>query len=124
MKACYEHHNSRLTYSKVNASALESAKTKIRLLIEEGLDNDIITKDEFESMVVDDKDAGRFYSNFKIHKEHIHMTVRSLISGSNSVTENIAKYVEYHIKDNAVTHDSYLQDTPDFLRLMRAHTYS
>ena len=40
--------------------------------------------------------------------------VRPLISGSNSVTENIEKYVEYHIKDSA----SYLQDTPDFLRLI------
>ena len=31
-------------------------------------------------------------------------------------TENIASFVEYHIKDISKEHQSYLQDTPDFLR--------
>ena len=38
------------------------------------------------------------------------------MSGSGSVTENIAAFVDYHVKDTAKEHQSYLQDTPDFLR--------
>ena len=41
---------------------------------------------------------------------------RPIISGSGSVTENTAAFVEFHIKDIAREHNSYLQDTPDFLR--------
>ena len=32
------------------------------------------------------------------------------------MTENIAIYVENHIKELGQEHESYLQDTPDFLR--------
>ena len=31
-------------------------------------------------------------------------------------TKNIAAFVEYHIKDEAKKHESFLEDTPDFLR--------
>ena len=34
------------------------------------------------------------------------------------MTENISAFVDFHIKALAVKHFSYLQDTPDFLRLL------
>ena len=57
---------------------------------------------------------GRYYSNFKVHKPNI--PVRPILSGCGSLTEGIATFVEHHIKHIATTHDTYLQDTPDFLR--------
>ena len=57
--------------------------------------------------------------NLKVHKPHLNIPPpRPLISGSGSITENIATYVEYHIKEIASEHESYLQDTPDFLRII------
>ena len=41
---------------------------------------------------------------------------RPIVSGSASVTENIASYVQYYIKDISKNYQSYIQDTPDFLR--------
>ena len=73
-------------------------------------------------MIADDKDAAKFYCNFKVHKEHEPMTApppRPIVSGSGSVTENIAAFVDHHVKDVSKQHQSYLQDTPDFLRYIK-----
>ena len=70
-------------------------------------------------MLSDEKGPAKFYCNFKVHKPHEPNTappVRPIVSGSGSTTENIAAFVEYHIKDDAKKHKSFLEDTPDFLR--------
>ena len=46
-----------------------------------------------------DKDFGRFYCNFKVHKEHTPMSApppRPIVSVSGSFSENIGVFVEYH----------------------------
>ena len=76
----------------------------------------ILSKEEYYAMIADDKDAAKFYCNFKVHKEHEPMTAPPpIVSGSGSVTENIAAFVDHHIKDVSKHHQTYLQDTPDFL---------
>ena len=68
-------------------------------------------------MCPDGKMASKFYCNFKIHKEHVHIPpVRPIISGSGSIVENPSKFIDFHIKDLATSHKSYLQDTPYFIR--------
>ena len=68
-----------------------------------------------------EKNISKFYMNFKVHKPHIPMTAappRPIISGSGSMTENIGIYREHNIKHMANKHDSYLQDTPHFFRII------
>ena len=89
--------------------------------MKEALDKNTITKEEFIAMDPTDKKLSKFYMTFKVHKPHQPMTApppRPIISGSGSITENIGAYVEYHIKDIANKHTSYLQDTPHFLRII------
>jgi hypothetical protein len=126
MRACYEHLSSEKTigdegskkyYSMVEKIELEKSKSEIRNLVQEGFDTDILSKEEYNAMLSDDKEAAKFYCTFKVHKSHEPMTApppRPIVSGSGSVTENIAKFVDYHIKDIAKEHPSHLQDTPDF----------
>ena len=57
-------------YTKVEPEALESTKSKIKKVLQEGLDNQIITKDEADAMNPDRTTAGKFYLNFKVHKAH------------------------------------------------------
>jgi hypothetical protein len=126
LRACYEHlysTQSSITqkpyYEQVKDTALEEAKQKIKDVLQEGLDNEILSKEEFQAMNPEDKNPAKFYCNFKIHKKHNVMEApppRPIISGSGSILENIGKYVEYHIKNIANKHESYLQDTPHFLR--------
>ena len=106
-------------YLRVDDIELERTKSKIKSVVKEGLDNQILSKEEYDAMLSDDKDAAKFYCTFKVHKNHKPMTApppRPIVSGSGSVTENIAAYVQYHIKDILTQHQAYLQDTPDFLR--------
>ena len=108
-------------YLRVNEIELEMTKSKIRNIVQEGLDNKILSKEEYNAMIADDKDAAKFYCNFKVHKKHEPMTApppRPIVSGSGSMTENIAAFVDHHIKDISKQHQSYLQDTPDFLRFI------
>ena len=124
IKACYNHLLSKTAsdkpyYSQVESWEVEKAKKHIKQALKEGLDNEIITKGEYDAMCADDKNPGRFYTSFKVHKPHRHKEVppvRPIVSGSGSITEGIATFVEYHIKESATNHDTYLKDTSDFLR--------
>ena len=110
-------------YQKVSESTLDTAKEKIIQLIEEGLDNEYISKEEFDAMNPSEKTPGKFYQLFKVHKAHEVGKAppeRPIISGSGSITENISLFVEHHVKQLATQHPSYLQDTPDFLRNIEA----
>ena len=132
MRACYQHLTSekimgdgeiKQYYLRVNEIDLEMTKSKIRNLVQEGLDNKIISQEEYNAMIADDQEAAKFYCTFKVHKKHEPMTApppRPIVSGSGSVTENIAAFVDHHIKNISKQHQSYLQDTPDFLRYVES----
>ena len=67
-----------------------------------------------------DKKAGRFYQLLKVHKDFTGAKIqdgRPIISGCGSITKNLSLFVDTHTKDLVKTIPSYLQDTPDFLRL-------
>ena len=55
----------------VSELAVENAKN-IKTVILEGLDENIISHNEFIAMCADDKDPVRFYFNFKVHNAHAH----------------------------------------------------
>ena len=121
MQACYEHllsktKDGRAYYSQVDAMTVEKAKHNIKVVLEEALEKGVISKTEFDAMSADEKEPGRFYSNFKVHKKGI--PVRPILSGNGSLTEGLATYVEHYISEIAKKHESYLQDTPDFLRTL------
>ena len=105
-------------YVKVDYFEIDKSKARIKHVLKEAPDDKTITNEEFTAMDPTEKKLSKFYTTFKVHKPHQPMTApppRPIICGSGSITENIGAYVEYHIKDIANKHTSYLQDTPDFL---------
>ena len=65
------------------------------------------------------KKVCKFYCTFKVHKEHEVNKAppeRPIVSGYENISENIGKLVEHHINPLANTHETFLKDTPDFLR--------
>ena len=65
------------------------------------------------------KGPGKFYCTFKVHKDHPEGSTppeRPIVSGSGSFSENIGIFIEYHIRELANKHTTFIQDTPDFLR--------
>ena len=125
-KACYEHLFTKLSDTqnfdkKVDDLEEERPKRKIKHVLQEALDKEIITKEEFKAMNPEEKKPAKFYCNFKIHKAHKPMEAplpRPIISGSWSLTENLGIYVENFIKEISTKHKSYFQDTPHFLRII------
>ena len=112
LKSCYEHllsetKDGKPYNSQVNDLELERARIKIQRVLEDALKNEIISKPEFDGMSAEERMPGRIYCNFKVHKKHEHMKlppVRSITSGSDSLTEVIASYVEHHIQHISTTH--------------------
>ena len=81
-------------YIEVDEKVLKDAKHKITMLLEQGIDNNIITKQEFEAMNPAAKHVGKFYCNFKVHKQHTSNVAppeRPIVSTCGSITENIEK---------------------------------
>ena len=71
-------------------------------------------------MIAFNKDVSEFYFTFKVHKCHKPMRAPPpwpIVSSP--VTENIAAFVDHHIKETSKQHQSYLQDT-DFLRFLES----
>ena len=78
LRVCYEHLLSvqkteggdiKLYYENINYTSLDEAKNKILSIIQEGLDNNIITTEEFKAMDPQDKNPSKFYVLFKMHKK-------------------------------------------------------
>ena len=57
-------------YRRADSLEMEVAKEKILEILEGGIDNEHLTKDEFEAMDPRDKDLGKFFAMFKVYKEH------------------------------------------------------
>ena len=128
MRACYSHLNSnqeqadgtvKNRFKLVHILEIEKAKNEINSLLNEARDNKHISEEEYIAMEADNKDVARFYCNFKVHKTYLPKTApppRAIVSGSGSITENISIFVQQNIKDISKSHQSYLEDTPAFLR--------
>ena len=111
--------NNSYYYAKTNEAAIKETKTKIKNIIAEGFEKNLPDKDDIEAMNPDGKGVGKFYCNFKVHKSHPQGSIppeRPIISCSGSLLENIGLFVEYHIKNKANKHNTFIKDTPDFLR--------
>ena len=125
LKSCMDHLEAKTTtwksyYKPVNISVLKEAKEKISNIVKEGFDNKILTKEEYGAMTpAENVEAGRFYGTFKVHKPYEHGTapsMRGIVRYSGTLMENIALYVENHWKPIGKYRESYLEDTPYFLR--------
>ena len=130
IRSCYAHLSSTTTnsdgttshyYEEVEAGALDEAKKEILEVLKVAKDEGIISEIEFKHMDPSDKSAARYYQLFKVHKQHTPGSAppeRPIVSGSGSITENISKFVQHHIRDLSTDHPSYIQDTPDMLRCL------
>ena len=130
LASCYNHLGSTQTqedgsqknfYSEVTGIDLGSAKDEILDVLKTALKDGLITKEEFNHMDPSNKGPGKFYELFKVHKKHQAgrpPPERPIISTCGSYTENIGKYVQNTLKRYSNIHNSYLQDSPDFLRFI------
>ena len=106
IKSCTEHLETTRTvgnveenyYQRVEESEFIRSKERIKEVLEEARDNEIIDKAEFEALVPKEKLPSKLYSTFKVQKEHAPgkpPPVRPIISALGSSMENVGKYVQH-----------------------------
>ena len=78
--------NKKPLYTKVNDNFFNEAKNKLQALLMSGFDNEIISKQELETMCPEGKTMCNFYWTFKDHKDYEHIPPdQPMISGSGSL---------------------------------------
>ena len=65
MRACYKHllsktHNGKSYYSKVESWEVERTKKNIKNVLKDGLEKEILSKEEFDAMSADNKNPAKF----------------------------------------------------------------
>ena len=68
---------------------------------------------------VDNAKLGRYYLQPKIHKRTEDVPGRPVISNSGYFTENISKFLDYHLQPLAQGVKSYIQDTKHFINKLK-----
>ena len=90
-----------MIWKQITEKDLDAAKNEIDSTLKSALAKNELSKDEFNAMSTGDKGPGKFYQLFKVHKEHNPNELppgRPIISGCNSITENLSLFVDYHAK--------------------------
>jgi formamidopyrimidine-DNA glycosylase len=78
-------------YKVITDANLVTAKKEIDTVLKSALNRGDISKKEFEAMSTKDKEPGKFYQIYKVHKEHKPPNLppgHPIISGCGSLTEN------------------------------------
>ena len=106
-------------YRKSSECDLAQAREKITNILKIGLFEDFISNEEYKAMIPTEMGPGRLYLIPKVHKQHPPGELppgRPIVSGCGSITENISKFVDFHAKALVRKLDTFVQDTPHFLR--------
>ena len=108
-------------YLKASQKDLQAQHKQIKALVKEGVERGFINPEDAEVMVPGEPTAGRLYGLVKDHKPVNPDTgippLREVVSGSGSNTEMISAFVDIHAKKQVTKQETYLEDTPDVLRM-------
>ncbi|XP_064468622.1 uncharacterized protein LOC135381512 [Ornithodoros turicata] len=104
-------------YERLDRDPTPDYASKIERTLTDLRDNKKITPDTHKQLLPQSPKPGRFYLLPNIHKPG--NPGRPIISGNNTVTENLSTLVDYLIKDIPPTLQSYVKDTNHFLKTIR-----
>ena len=112
-------------YEKTDLKSMEEQKNSVALLVEKGYQQNLISKSDKNIMQPSGK-PNRLYGLPKVHKgikEGSNIPpcrCRPIVSNSGSNTETISALVDHYSKHLVKDLSSYVQDTPDFLRIIES----
>ena len=125
LKAKFTHENGSSShyYEKTDMKSLDIQKKSVIQIIEKGVQLNLISKADKNIMLPSGK-PNRLYGLPKVHKgikegKNI-PPCRPIVSNSGSNTEMISAFVDYYSKHLVKDLNSYVQDSPDFLRIIES----
>ena len=124
LKATFKNPNKTISqfYIPTKEDSLKRIKMEILRLIQSGVDQNIISKSDAKTMEPNGK-PGKLYGVPKLHKgipEGKQLPpCRPIVSNSGN-TEYSSAFIDFHSKHLVKMLDSYVEDTPDLLRIFQA----
>lgn len=104
-------------YAPIDPEQINENKKIILEAVEEGHELNILSEEEYEALSDIEAKPGRLYGLPKDHKNYeVIPPLRPIVSSCGTVTEKIAKYVDHHSNYLVKKLDSYVEDSPHFLR--------
>ena len=76
-------------------------------------DRDVLSEEITDWVAMNKYKPANLYGNIKTHSEG--WPYRFIMSSKGTATENLAKWIEYHLKPFAQLHQAYIRDTKSFL---------
>ena len=123
LEAKFTHENGKTTsfYEKCDKKALKLQENSIALIVEKGFRQKLISETDKDLMQPSGK-PNRLYGLPKVHKG-IQVgsklpPCRPIVSNCGSNTDKISGFVDHYSKHLVKNLKSYVQDTPDFLRII------
>ena len=107
-------------YRKVDEKVVKEQYDTIKKVLDEGVENDFISKEFAKQLLPPKPKSGAFYLLPKVHKQYERIPKgRPIIPGCGSNTERISWLCDQMGKEFVKEQDSYIEDTPDLLRYFR-----
>uniref|UniRef100_A0A803TIM4 Reverse transcriptase domain-containing protein n=1 Tax=Anolis carolinensis TaxID=28377 RepID=A0A803TIM4_ANOCA len=105
-------------YQPIATDPTKHIQSLIRVVCQEGLSMGFISSSTFKYLQNDFPRIPIFYILPKIHKGIIPLPGRPIISGSSSVLEPVAKYLDSFCQPFVSLCDSYIKDTKHFINIV------
>jgi hypothetical protein len=105
-------------YQTLTSDPTEKFTENVKSVLEQMLNEELISLDTFMYLNVDKPRPGRFYMLPKIHKKGI--PGRPICSSNGHPTERISEFVDHHIRKYVLNLPSYIRDTQDFIKKIKS----
>lgn len=111
------------TYSRIPGDPTSVYKRELSLIVNEGSSFGILDKKESSFLIPLASRIPAIYYLPKIHKDPVDPPGRLIVSGIDSVTSRIGRYIDYHLQPLVRLAPSYINDTSDTIRRLESVQY-
>lgn len=103
------------SYMPLHSDPTTRFNDEIKRVLKKALSDSIVDEKTYKYLLQSNPVRPVFYTLPKIHKRLNDPPGRPIVSGNQSLTEPLSKFVDHHIKDLVQSLPSFLKDTTDFL---------
>lgn len=105
-------------YERIQIDPFPDLNKRIYNLLMEGLSKQVISKDEFRFLNIQQPNIPGFYHLPKIHKDLTNPPGRPIVTGINSATSNLSQYLDELLQIYVKKQPTFLRDSDDLIRLI------
>ena len=110
-------------YLPLTSNPMADLTKELEDMLSKANTDDLISEQEFKFLYNPNPRMASFYLLPKVHKNLTNPPGRPVISGNETLTEPISKYVDFFIKPLLPSLPAFLQDTTDVLTKIKEHNF-